>query len=577
MKKPYKKSIILMLVTALILSAFGTIIMPTTSADAFYTSCSKQVWEVDGKVIASADRPCSFTFTQTHVTKIGSYVSFSTRDVGDSDENYIVKIRSLVDDNYNEHTVKIKHRYLSMYSVDPTKCQEGDFITVMVKDHRNIGANCILTLGDSTGGTVSGFGGITAPDITAGECGGNVTLSLKASKNGYASDSSSVEIQDTNSEEVPFCVHVTEDWTAVPGASVSVTGGGNSASGTTDSSGNFHCTVIANPSGTVISATASANDKSGSASTTVVSGQVGAGVHIQLTDEEDSDSTDTCFLAGTSILMASTSIDNENSMMIKNIEDIRSGDIVMTVNSITGKIEGNPVSEVQCHKPDEMKDGYLEIVLKSSEDNIDVNQPGDIGSSDNKVDRLTLKVTPEHPILVYEDEYLSSYLSADADLSSDFDLFDDGNKLIYVKAGDLKKGDKIFGSVIESIIAYPRAQEDSYHLVFLDSNLHYILVPEDLEISLEEGYLPGFDDGSSELPGEIGGYAQILISKPTIAPGSKGGSSVPLMTTQLLAMLLQDLSMSVPLSQQGIALIENNEDSASMVTSDTVSVGLFIK
>ena len=73
-----------------------------------------------------------------------------------------------------------------------------------------------------------------------------------------------------------------------------------------------------------------------------------------------------CFIEGTKILMADGSY--------KNIEDVKEGDIIVSFNASSGKMEPAPVKSISSHPPSEI-DGYIVINHK-------------------------LKVTPNHPMVV---------------------------------------------------------------------------------------------------------------------------------------------------------------------------------
>jgi len=112
---------------------------------------------------------------------------------------------------------------------------------------------------------------------------------------------------------------------------------------------------------------------------------------ISLKDDDDDDDDDSCFLAETQIEMGDGSL--------KNIEDIKVGDIVSSYDENNDIPVNGTVTEVFHHSPLEMVDYY--IVLNND-----------------------LKVTPNHPIMV------------------------DGE---WIDAGELKIGDKCSGNVITSI------------------------------------------------------------------------------------------------------------------------------
>ena len=193
----------------------------------------------------------------------------------------------------------------------------------------------------------------------------------------------------------------------------------------------------------------------------------------------------TCFLAGTKILM--------DDLSVKNIEQIQRGDVVKSISMTTGEIESDRVVELKSHSPDEMEDGYLEIGVDKG---------------------LTVNVTPNHPIMVIENDFRA------LQDSSDPNVFNDGCEFAFIKAGDLKVGDKMFGRTVTSITEYPEAQEWSYDLV-LENNLNYIVV--DTPSSSYEG--DGFSIG-----GRIAledGWIKVGDQEylPTIAPGVKGNSA----------------------------------------------------
>lgn len=173
--------------------------------------------------------------------------------------------------------------------------------------------------------------------------------------------------------------------------------------------------------------------------------------------------TTICFLEDTKILMGSSSAENTGSVSVKNIQDVKKGDTVKAFNRMTGEIESAEVVDLEVHTPEEMIEGYIELGI------------------DN---RAIIKVTPNHPLLVNEIDYIQGKAG---------DMFDDGSNYAYIRAGDLKVGDKLFDREITSINKYPKAREYSYNILLDNEYLNYIVIDED------ESFLNPNQDGQSEI------------------------------------------------------------------------------
>ena len=212
-------------------------------------------------------------------------------------------------------------------------------------------------------------------------------------------------------------------------------------------------------------------------------GTVGVEVTVEGSDDTNDTDNTTCFLAGTKILM--------DDLSAKNIERIRPGDMVKSIDMITGEIVSDSIVELEAHSPEEMEGGYLEVEVD---------------------DNVTVDVTPNHPVMVIEDDFSAS------------SIFADGCNFAFIRAADLKVGDRIFDRNITSINEYPNAHEWSYNLV-LENNLNFVIVND----RSPGGGVSGGDqldpvlDGWTLLKDQM---VQMSLSYlPSIAPGVKGNSA----------------------------------------------------
>lgn len=142
------------------------------------------------------------------------------------------------------------------------------------------------------------------------------------------------------------------------------------------------------------------------------------------TDESDPEESTTCFLADTKIVTYNPAFSLASEQVYyKNIQEIKIGDKVISLNPETNELAYSTVTEIFHHTADEMKDGYLII---------------------NKI----LKITSNHPVFVNDR---------------------------YITAGELKIGDIIFGVKITSI-EHISAKEDSYNIMVEPYNNYLIPV-----------------------------------------------------------------------------------------------------
>lgn len=479
MKKMCKKSIILTLVALFVLGATGSI-FTTAIADEppiNFVNTVNDVWE-NGFLTVYTNIPATISFANQQ--GIGTSWTFIAPEISGGNKYYTLSAVSLTDStNTVSKNINVWCKTLTILSATPTSVDEFEAVTVQVSSNHEGGTSSTLTFGDSTGSTGPwGSGSVTAPDITPEIPGDTIPVTLTASKPHHDPASVIIQVTDTSTQAVNFNVCVNYNHCPID-ASVTVSGAyATPSSGTTGGSA-FTCQVFPSAQGTEVSASASfINDTgetlSGTKSTKVYPNSVGAGVTIELSDDEeessqDSSATALCFLAGTKVLM--------DDLSVKNIEDIRVAESVKSLNMISGDIESDRVIEVQAHSPEEMIEGYLEILFDSG---------------------AYIEVTPNHPIMVLETDY-SEQLD-----DSNFDILNDESAFAFLTAGDLKIGDKVLDATVISIVKHLDAKESSYNLI-LEKNLNYILV-------FDSALMINADDQAGSI-GEIGGME---VSEPLI-------------------------------------------------------------
>ena len=232
----------------------------------------------------------------------------------------------------------------------------------------------------------------------------------------------------------------------------------------------------------------------------------------------------TCFLAGTKILMADG--------RLKNIEKIKPGDKVLSVNINTGKVESDRVKRLVTHSPAEMNSGYVEIRLDT---------------------RNRIKVTPNHLCMVSKRDFREDLRSQPRDSG----IFNDRYKFASLKAGSVRVGDKLVGRTVISIESYPDAEESSYDIQ-LENNINYIVVGT------------GFGNDYIEVD-DLFAMPMASSSGPGISMITKAASTTT--TSTSLSQIVRATSISVETSEIAETTTQVSEETQTNNLIDPINSG----